>query len=307
MCLLAVLLTLLGAPAGAVRATQREQAEAATHYLVKSDRNLGGPFKNVLLLIHCRKATLICKERWKQGLYEPYLDFFGAVTIGFKENGCEKESSFCVAKMMEKYPEYDGAFYMHFDAIIDPCKLAPIFDKNKMGWFVEPADHEIADNMKLLQSSVQDDTLRGPVEWTNQTAKAFFLAMGQVQEALKSDLYDFDLKTVHLFKSENDLFYVPKRALESYHTLTKTFSENEVWHEISGPTMRKVLEKNLKLGGVNFQCKGANLANLKDTDILQDDFRCGHRFDMREPTVISAMKTTLTKCKESRVLDAQSL
>merc|ERR1719401_327961 len=237
----------------------------------------------------------VCKERLP--LYEPYLEYFGTMQMLHREN-CDDEPSLCIMRLMQYQDKgYDGVFYMHFDAIINPCKLAPIFNKDAVGMFVEPGSHALAPNKEFQASPVHDDTIFG-VEWSNKTAAFFSEAMHDVQAKLGTELHNFDES--HVYTSENDLFYIPRGAFKTdYPALAQSFADHDVWHEISGPTMRKVLQQSLDFPAVNFQCKGMCCANLVGQDILAEDFRCGHRFDMREPEITDAMNSMLSACKAS--------
>lgn len=248
------------------------------------------PLSNTLLVIHCERHDQICEERWP--LFEGYKAYFGKVRY-LAHGDCETDKSLCLMDIMEKEAEgFDGLFYMHFDIILSPCRLAKVFNKDSLGWFAMPADNTIdEEGKKLIPGSVKDKTIFG-VEWTPKVWNKYDTAIQAIRK-MSPKLTALDNKKV--YTSENDLFYIPKAAFKRYGDLSDEFAFQGLWHEIAGPTTRKIIEENFNVSSVDFGCKGACCENLDTWDLHDTEFRCGHRFDLREEHIQKALKKVVNE------------
>jgi len=257
--------------------------------IVVNGQAIPNPYKNVVLVLHCRlpmfltKTGNICAER--RPLYAGYTRYFGEM-IWLTRDECKAgpdEPYRCLSKIMEEKGDRDGLFYMHFDALIRPAQFALTFDKNSMACFGKE------DTCPLLPDGLLSNCSWGP--WNQVRAEQFRTALSTIQKSGVKELAKFNMDTVHI--GMDDLFYIPSRNFELYRTMASAFSKNAVHHEAAGPTMRKILQEVTRIPDTNMSCTGSCCKHLGAELALNEDFRCGHAFELKDKATQRAFRKAL--------------
>eukprot|EP00408_Alexandrium_pacificum_P009338 CAMPEP_0171234172 /NCGR_PEP_ID=MMETSP0790-20130122/41295_1 /TAXON_ID=2925 /ORGANISM="Alexandrium catenella, Strain OF101" /LENGTH=257 /DNA_ID=CAMNT_0011700447 /DNA_START=74 /DNA_END=843 /DNA_ORIENTATION=- len=179
-----------------------------------TDGSLALPvFKNVLLVLHCRAPTDICSAR--EWVFKRYAPYFGDVFYMTQSNHCEinaGDPNVCLARLMEaRGAGRDGILYAHFDALLNPVNLALGFDKHAIYSFYGAGKCTVADDLTHLASCDS-----GP---SGVSSMESFLTPWRA--ACNAKLVDEPLK---LYKSNNDVFYVPREAYALWGRLARGFA-----------------------------------------------------------------------------------
>jgi len=241
-----------------------------------SDDLTYNPFKNILLVVHCRLSHHydgspedVCEER--RHLFDGYKKLFkGVYYMTPKE--CPphvNDVHQCVSQLMKDYAmDRDGIFYMHFEAAFSASKLRLVFDKEMLASFGEDFRCRLNEKMRLKNCTSD--------RWAPGHAERYQQAIHAVQKEHHVELRRINMAVYLSDAGGDDMFYVPHKLFFLYSNLTHWFVKHGVHHEITGPTVRKLLEKITDVEDVNLHCGGGCCESFQpDGVVLSRHFKCG--------------------------------
>lgn len=262
-----------------------------------SEDDLPNPFKNVILVVHCRQPSLqsrhaekICEER--RPLFDGYQKHFGQV-IYLTQKECTlhpSDSHKCLVDVIEKQgAERDGVFYMNFDAMLSARRMRATFDKEMLNAFGDDRRCSLNDNMRLRNCEWE--------HWVPGRAERYRQAMAKITREHKE--LRMARANQYVYLGNDDLFYIPHKLYRLYKNLTHPFIQHGVHHEITGPTVRKLMEKVTTVLDVNLKCGGGCCQRLDPAVVLAPDFQCGHSSDLKSKTAQDPVDETVNLNRQS--------
>uniref|UniRef100_A0A7S1MC54 Uncharacterized protein n=1 Tax=Alexandrium catenella TaxID=2925 RepID=A0A7S1MC54_ALECA len=242
-----------------------------------------GPFKNIVLAVHCRapspdaqRAAEVCRARKR--LFEPYKKHFARV-VYLTEQECPRHPSDvhkCMGELMNKEgAQRDGIVYMHFNAFLSVTHMRGIFDKEMMAAPGEDMRCRLTEKMRLSHCKWE--------RWVPGLAQRYQHAIGRVMQEHQGELELADEQ--HVWLGRDDLFYIPHKLYYVYKNLTQPFIHYGVHHEITGPTVRRLMEQLTTVEDVNLNCRSQCCERLELAEVSAEDFRCGHRATSKNTTM----------------------
>jgi len=252
---------------------------------------LDTPFRNVLLVVHCRTSDEhICRQR--EPLFRGYKKFFPDVmyitTRDCPRHGTDPHR--CLADIMEgRAARRDGIFYMHFDALIRPHRLAVGFDTSSLASF--HGDRRCRINQGGDQVGCSWDG------WHAHTTGQRFQDAVQELRMKSADFRRLDNR--HFYLGVDDLFYLPRSAFPMYATLVEPFHRRTVHKEMTGPTIRHFLQLLTGVKLVSLACTGSCCEKVGQEVMLAPDFRCGHPIRLNEPNITESAALAISLFRQT--------
>lgn len=261
-------------------------------------------FKDVLLIVHCRQSAEICEQRRPLAeMYRKYFKDMKLMTVYNQVGSCnmslwQGDPHLCLSRIMEdEGSQYEGVFYMHFDAVLSPCSLGSHFDATSLGWF--NSDTLTVDIAHLEECKLTPDcnaTEEVPWFW-DETQKqgwsdtVFAIQQQPYMQHLSPE--QLQASTTNFQVGVNDLFYIPKLAYPSFIELAKIFAHNQIWHEVAGGSMRQIMQTYVGIPAQYFGCTGSCCTHLGPQDLQAPGFECGHKFDYTQESTLHAVEALL--------------
>ncbi|CAJ1436914.1 unnamed protein product, partial [Effrenium voratum] len=274
--------------------------------------------KDITLLIHCRttkrSGPKVCELR--RPLLQNYGAFFAEVRWLLSEDAnlsawpmghhCAPRGDpyWCVAQVARNLTTR-GLLYMHFDAVISPCRFAVAFDASKVGIF--------KGEVQCLWKSF-DDLIR--MKWgylTPRMQNLWLAAVAELRNSSGSRLYgELEHGLWHCSASDcaripaqrqpllhplrwgmDDFFYLPREAFHLYGLQAEVFWNHRVFHEMAGPTLLELTRRLAHLQLQDYNCTGFCCWNVTAEQLRREDFRCGHKVRYEWPRALEAVQTLL--------------
>jgi hypothetical protein len=197
--------------------------------------------------------------------------------------------------ILDDSPDIKGLFFFHFDAWIDPS-----------GWTSQDYDNMWYPSVSSTGKPVVG---YGPI-FSCMTDTAVYKWWGWDDErrwhekavAAIADLnlqeFPGDYKKNEWCVGWSDIYYVPRRFFEDFISLSKTFAEHKVYHEVAIPTMLHIIDRSRQESPLTTvldrfgDCWGSCCASDPAIrDVLWA--RCGHRLNYKNEEVTNAFYDAL--------------
>lgn len=259
-------------------------------------------FKEVILLLHCRQTKEICDQR--RPLLNAYRDYFKDVrwmvaeSPGPEDFQCKKpqpgDPHVCISHLLRQISatEHDmdlqGILYMHFDAVISPCRFAEIFHPQKLG-IPRPHTYNSFDGHDRCNDP-KYAYLNCTWQLWSRYKRNFFAARQELLLHRPELPWRVPQLAEGCWKGFFDFFYLPRQVFATFAELAKVFAQHDVYLEIAGPNLLQITGA---LHGMELQSYDCLLhvreGGLKISDISDARFRCGHEVHYQDDGMMDAV------------------
>jgi len=288
------------------------QFRTSSHSSLPDCEPMDAATQGVTLLVHCRHSASVCIAR--RPVLEGYSPYFRRIRWLLSEHVvsglaglywpgsvmCLKvdDPVGCVSEEMARDSDSDGIMYMHFDAVLSPCKLLHRMDITAVSTFNTRTSQRYAtfkDFEKCNENYFNSSTNCKWWWWdrSGHRVRDAYLAALDAVAVVKPALDLAELRMGVRF-GLNDLFYVPRAAFTAYIQLARIFLQwsDVVHHEILGPTALALTARSLQANATpaDLRCWGAQTYSLRLEHLNSTSFRCGHKVDYRNPLNVDAVK-----------------
>ncbi|MGE4168419.1 MAG: hypothetical protein AB7E68_02635 [Candidatus Babeliales bacterium] len=198
-------------------------------------------FDNILLIINYNHPHYESIPFIKE-LYGPY--FANIVFYGTQKHSDVYDlplykgyfSYLSIADAMERFPDYEGYFFVHDDCIINPWRLLRL-DRNKIWipktfWITDEASTDIGTPINVKNPHFPSWCWWGS-EWGYWPTRIAFEELPDEAKQLLESSWGED----NVVGSYADVVYIPALFKERYIELARIFGKNKVFLEIALPTI----------------------------------------------------------------------
>lgn len=256
-------------------------------------------FKEVILLLHCRQTKEICDQR--RSLLSAYREHFKDVrwmvaeSPGPEEFQCKKlqqgDPYLCISRLLGQISardDFQGLLYMHFDAVISPCRLAELFEPQRLG-IARPWAYDSFDGHDQCNDP-QYAYLNCTWQLWSQNKRQFFAARQELLLHHPQLHWRLPALAEGCWKGFFDFFYLPRQVVASFAELADVFAKHNVHQEIAGPNLLQIIGALHEMELQNYQCwvhvkeGGLNISEISDAR-----FRCGHEVHYQDDGMMDAV------------------
>lgn len=300
-------------PAASSCLAQLQQRPTRRVVPISEEGRLGPPmascdtdaFKEVILLLHCRQTKEICDQR--RSLLSAYREYFKDVrwmvaeSPGPKDFYCKRlqrgdpgDPHICISHLLrqisatEPSSDFQGLLYMHFDAVISPCRFAELFNPQKLGIPQPHAYNSFDGHDQCNDPRYAYLNCTWPL-WS-QNKQNFFAARQELLLHRPELQWRVPELAEGCWKGFFDFFYLPRQVFATFAEMAKVFTKHNIHLEIAGPNLLQITGALHQMELQNYQCLiHVREGGLKISDITDAHFRCGHEVHYQDDGMMDAV------------------